>query len=239
MINELSEKWLSETVFEPGVNIADCLYERIRTLISTSELPAGYSFPNENELCQRLNIARTSIREAYKALEIRGYITRTKRGTFVNSADVIAMSLPFSAAIELSDFNDLLEYRSLIESQLASLAAQRRTESELKTLEAHLQHMRENRDDIPRLTYYDTQFHISIADATHNELFRKMVQMSDAVFASGVFNAFAVDTEENIRQALASHEEIFEAIRAQDADAAYTAMLNHIQNIRSRGINAK
>lgn len=239
MINELSEKWLSETVFEPGVNIADCLYERIRELISTGALPAGYSFPNENELCQRLNIARTSIREAYKALEIRGYITRTKRGTFVNSAEKIAMSLPFSAAIELSDFNDLVEYRSVIESQLAAIAAKRRTESELKALETHLQHMRDSRDDIPRLTYYDTQFHITVADATHNELFKKIMQMSDAVFASGVFSAFAVDTEENIRQAITSHEEILAAIRAQDSDAAYKAMLNHVQNIRSRGIKSK
>ena len=236
MINELSEKWLSEIDLSTEENISDSLYEHIRRLRTTEALPAGYVFPNENELCQRLNIARTSIREAYKALEIRGYITRTKRGTRVNTADEIAKALPFSAAIALSDFADLVEYRSVIESQLASLAAQRRTEEDIQALEKHLSNMKKNTRDLSKLTYFDTLFHITVAEATHNELFKRITEMSSSVFASGVFTAFGVDTEENVRQALISHEEILCAIREKNADAAAGAMFRHIANVRERGI---
>ncbi len=60
--------------------------------------------------------------------------------------------------------------------------------------------------------------------------------MSSSVFASGVFTAFGVDTEENVRQALISHEEILCAIREKNADAAAGAMFRHIANVRERGI---
>lgn len=66
-------------------HISEELFEKLRDAILSGELPAGYVFPNENELCQKLNIGRGSLREAYSRLETLHMITRSKTGTYVNS----------------------------------------------------------------------------------------------------------------------------------------------------------
>lgn len=69
----------------PQKNMSDMIYEKISQLIQTGEIPEGYIFPNESVLCEQLSIGRSTIREAYKGLELSGYVTRSKRGTIVNS----------------------------------------------------------------------------------------------------------------------------------------------------------
>lgn len=90
----------------PHANIVDELIFSLRQMIISGDLPPGYSFPNETAFCDQLGIGRTTLREAYKALESGGFISRTKRGTFVNSSQDIAEAIPFSMMIEMSDFAD-------------------------------------------------------------------------------------------------------------------------------------
>ena len=79
--------------------MSDMIYEKISQLIQSGELPEGYVFPNETVLCEQLSIGRSTIREAYKGLELSGYVTRTKRGTVVNSYSVILEATPLKAVI--------------------------------------------------------------------------------------------------------------------------------------------
>lgn len=67
----------------PQKNMSDMIYEKISQLIQSGEFPEGYVFPNESALCEMLSVGRSTIREAYKALELSGFVTRTKRGTTV------------------------------------------------------------------------------------------------------------------------------------------------------------
>ena len=39
------------------------LYERIRQMIISGVIPAGYTFPNENEMCRQLQIGRGTLRD--------------------------------------------------------------------------------------------------------------------------------------------------------------------------------
>ena len=183
-----------------------------------------------------LGVGRTSVRETYKILAAEGCITRSKRGTSVNDRNQINRALPFSAAIEVSDYNDLIEFRTIFESQIAYLAAMRATQEEIQQLEDALGKMRDYRRDLGILTYHDTQFHMILAGATHNSLLKRIMNMSMDIFAVGMFNAFNVDTERNVRQALASHEAILEGVRRRDPQAAYDAMYTHVQQVRGRGI---
>jgi len=57
----------------PG-NAADLLAEKIRSHIISGEIPAGYIFPNETVFCEQLGVSRSTLREAYKALESTGFI---------------------------------------------------------------------------------------------------------------------------------------------------------------------
>ena len=81
-------------------NISDVIFRRIRDAIISGELPPGYVFPNENELCKKLNIGRSSLREAYSPLETLKLITRSKSGTYVNDLDIYQNAMNFEAIAE-------------------------------------------------------------------------------------------------------------------------------------------
>ena len=98
-------------------NISETLFERLRDAILCGDLPSGYMFPNENELCQALNIGRGSLREAYASLETLHLITRSKSGTCVNDQQEIQNDMNFKAIAQLSDVKELSEYDPIRLSQ--------------------------------------------------------------------------------------------------------------------------
>jgi GntR family transcriptional regulator, transcriptional repressor for pyruvate dehydrogenase complex len=58
--------------------------ESLRKIIDTAGLLPGDKIPSERELSERLNVGRSSVREALRALELLGLIeTRRGEGTFI------------------------------------------------------------------------------------------------------------------------------------------------------------
>lgn len=229
---------LSEVALNIPGNIASQTYDRIKSMIISGKLPSGFVFPCESELCGQLHIGRTTLREAYKALEASGYITRTKRGTYVNDPEKIAMSLSLGAALEDSDYDDLIEFRATIESRIAYLAAQHASDENIQNLHHYYDKMLQHQDNIQKLSYYDTKFHMELAAASGNRLFHRIMLMSHDVFASGVYHAFLIDTDQNVKQALSSHRIILSAVETRNCQLARDAMFEHLHNIRERGISA-
>ena len=76
--NPVSEQGvLTSLTIESRKHISEELFLKLRDAILNGDLPEGYVFPNENELCQQLHIGRGSLREAYSCLETLHLITRT------------------------------------------------------------------------------------------------------------------------------------------------------------------
>jgi GntR family transcriptional regulator, transcriptional repressor for pyruvate dehydrogenase complex len=60
------------------------IVKQIREMISNDGLISGDKIPSERELSERLNVGRSSVREALRALELLGLIeTRRGEGTFI------------------------------------------------------------------------------------------------------------------------------------------------------------
>ena len=220
-----------------GSSMADVLYEAIKEMIISGKLPKDYCFPNETVLCKELGIGRTTIREAYKALAAGGYITRSKRGTVVNGTEEISASLPLSTAIQLSEFNDMIEFRSLLESRIAGLAAERATAEQIQHLRFLIGEMVNHKDNLNQLTYYDTEFHMALAAMTQNKLIERIMSMAEETFSSVMFQSYCVDTERNIKEAIPAHNMILDTICAHDSQSAEAAMYSHILTIKQRGIS--
>lgn len=218
----------------PHANIVDELISSLRQMIISGDLPPGYSFPNETAFCDQLGIGRTTLREAYKALESGGFISRTKRGTLVNSSQDIAEAIPFSMMIEMSDFAELLEFRTILEGELAALAAKRATPENIANLKKYLCRMEANRTDMSLLTRYDTDFHLEIANATQNRLLINTMSSSSDTFFKAVYRAFQVDTDSNVDQALHYHRLILNALACHDSAKAKKMMTEHIAAVISR-----
>ena len=216
-------------------NASDRLAERIRSLILSGEFPAGYVFPNETRFCERLGVGRGTLRDAYKALESNGFITRIRHvGTVVNGFSDISKASPLKTSLMMSDYAELMEFRIMIEAELAGLAAKRATEDHLRRMEYFLEQMQSNAGDLEKLTEYDTAFHMEIAKASGNRILISTMENAEDIFRDGVYQAFQVDTERNVRQALQIHSRILEAIRAGDSEAAYTLMRRHIVAVSER-----
>ena len=223
-------KSLSYLVEDRAGSIVERLTEKLKTLILTGELPCGYVFPNEMELCDYLRVGRSTLRETYKALASYGLISRSKRGTVVNSSDVIAANMPYHMLIKTADFSDLLEIRLLIEKDNPCIAAMRATNENKRKLAEYLEKMKQSVSDANLLTMYDTMFHLEIAHATQNLLISRMLGSMIDVFTQAVSYNFTNDTAVRER-ALRFHERILQAIITGDAQTAHTQMQKHLQDV--------
>jgi GntR family transcriptional repressor for pyruvate dehydrogenase complex len=216
-------------------NASDLLADKIRTHIITGEIPAGYIFPNETIFCEQLGVSRSTLREAYKALESTGFIKRVKRfGTIVNDFSDISKAAPLGTSLIMSDIDELLEFRVMIEAELARLAALRASEENIASMKASLENMKKSGSDLADLTQHDTRFHMEIAKASGNRLLMSTMENAKDVFQSGIYRAFQVDTASNVAQALQFHTQILDAITRKDSSAAYELMRRHIESVDER-----
>src|SRR6204780_892847 len=103
-------------------------FEQLISYVVKGSWKAGDRIPPERELCQQLGIARTSLREALKAMELIGMLdSRVGDGTFVCPRTEF-LSRPLLWAFTGSDhteLHDIMEARTIIEENLAGLAAER------------------------------------------------------------------------------------------------------------------
>ena len=217
-------------------NMSDRIFEQISTLIRKGELPEGYVFPNEAVLCQQLNIGRSTIREAYKALELAGYITRSKKGTVVNDSSAILEATPLKNLAEDSTREDFKEFRLMIELQTASSAADKATKKDVDILTDIQNRFLESNasSDFERITDIDVEFHKAIANATHNALIIASMTAVSSVWEKEIKNNFrrALNLDKNvINKTIKQHQTILDAIIARDASAARKAMLEHIEDM--------
>lgn len=217
-------------------NMSDKLYEKISGLIQEGALPAGYVFPNETVLCQQLNVGRSTIREAHKALELAGYISRSKKGTVVNDASVIMASTPLLHMVEQSSAEEFVEFRIMLEEETAASAASRSVKKDIDNLyriheELAAAIAEERIDDLPGI---DIRFHTEIARATHNTLFISTLTVVSAVWKEQVENNFrkALMRDENVlNRMLDQHQEILTAIEKREPERAKESMHKHIMDM--------
>ena len=215
-------------------NASDLLADKIRTHIISGEIPAGYIFPNETIFCEQLGVSRSTLREAYKALESTGFIKRVKRfGTIVNDFSDISKAAPLGTSLIMSDIDELLEFRVMIEAELARLAALRASEENINSMKEALENMKKSGSDLADLTQHDTRFHMEIAKASGNRLLMSTMENAKDVFQTGIYRAFQRKTKTNVENALYFHEQILDAIIHKDSDGAYTIMRRHIESVEA------
>jgi GntR family transcriptional regulator, transcriptional repressor for pyruvate dehydrogenase complex len=219
-----------------ALELVEALGDRIRD----GRLAAGDKLPTEAAFMAEFGVSRTVVREAISKLQASGLVqTRHGIGTFVVG---LGGAAPFRIAPEqfatLRDVISVLELRIGIETEAASLAAQRRQADNLRqmraTLDAIAAAVEEGRDAVGP----DFQFHLEIARATQNVHFAELMGSLGTMIIprARLTGASAGDEAQRqyLRRVNAEHESIFDAIRNQDSDAARAAMRTHLANSRER-----
>src|ERR1700684_4289409 len=99
-------------------------FEQLISYVVKGSWKAGDRIPPERELCQQLGIARTSLREALKAMELVGMLdSRVGDGTFVcERTQFLSRPLLWAfAGADHLELREIMEARTLLEKDLAGL----------------------------------------------------------------------------------------------------------------------
>ena len=102
------------------------IMKQIKDIVKSGELKRGDKLPSERELALRLNVSRTSVREAIKALETLGLVeSKHGGGNYIKNDFEDILLEPLSIAFMLlgSNNSEILELRKVIEPEVASMAA--------------------------------------------------------------------------------------------------------------------
>src|SRR3954465_2059701 len=200
-------------------------FEQLISYVVNGAWKAGDRIPPERELCQHLGIARTSLREALKAMELIGMPdSRVGDGTFVcPRSEFLPRPLLWAfTGTDRAELRDIMEAREFLEQDLAGLAAERATEAEIDEIGRALQDMRNciARRESPMEA--DMQFHLAVARAAHNEVMRNAVQLLRNLLRQWLLlNLLIPQVPANV---LRQHDAVFGAIKAGDKAGARAAM---------------
>ncbi|GAA0671401.1 FadR/GntR family transcriptional regulator [Streptomyces thermocarboxydovorans] len=190
----------------------------LRSQITSGEWPVGSRIPTEPELVEQLGVARNTVREAVRALAHNGLLDiRQGSGTYVVATSELAgvMHRRFADA----DPRHIAELRSTLESAGARLAAERRTEKDLKQLDTLLRRREEawESGDAEAFVVADATFHLAVVAASHNDVMTTMYADLSEVLRDWLRED--VGRELN-PEAHMDHARLVDAIRAQDAATA-------------------
>lgn len=205
--------------------------EQIRRAIHIGTYLPGDKLPAERQLAEQMGVSRTTVREALRVLEGEGYVESHRGAT----GGIVVLDQSASeerirpvVVARLAEFEELFDYRMAVEGAAARLAAVRRTEADLDQLQKALDTMEEDWQTA-RFRAADSAFHLGIADAARNRFMRQAIE--DARARMWIPIDRHVDTV--FRTANRHHQEILEAIRRRDPDAAEAAAVAHLRTARA------
>jgi GntR family transcriptional repressor for pyruvate dehydrogenase complex len=216
--------------------ILDEVYDQLLSLISNGKLKPGERLPPERVLARDLKVSRQSIREALKKAESKGLVkVRQGEGTFILSAASHLIESPFLTLMteEVEKIYEFIEIRKLIEVWCAKKSAEFITAKELKKMEKALSEMEKLIDSREILGKPDIDFHIAIAEASHNTLMVHMMTTIRQIFLSMFKISNFIRRPGKNKILIKQHQEIYEAIKNRNPGLAGKKMERHLLFVES------
>ena len=190
--------------------------------IARSGLKPGDRLPAEREFMEGLAVGRSTVREVIRQLQALGIVeSRKGSGTYLLrsvSADTIHMPLSFDTTRLRDALLQTLDVRRGLEAEASAIAALRRSDADLQTIEAKLQQMEAVHHEKGTAGPEDLAFHLAVYDATHNPLFPQLLEQMREAFES--FWEHPFERADFARRSFPFHRELYDAIAARDAEMA-------------------
>jgi len=211
--------------------MTDQAVQQIKSEILSGKYKIGDRIPTEKDLCEQLDIGRSTVREALRMLKALGFIEiRQGKGAFIikvsEDSDEKIRDWFSKNKIKLIDF---IEVRMSLEPLAVRLVIERASDEQISNLDKILE-LFENATDSSNaldLALLDETFHTAIAEASGNNLLIMLNQTIAEFFREYRVRSFAV--KKNIKHALEPHRHIMQAIKERNAEEAAQAMLEHLK----------
>lgn len=227
------------------MRLSDQVVQQLLALIQSSGLQAGQRLPSERSLAERLGVSRTSLREAIQRLASQGVLaSRVGAGTYLQSpaAQWPQRSVDPLAALMLSDPQyryDVLEARAALEASTAWHAALRATPHDRDKISQCFERLvRHQQDgDFEQSAQADAQFHLAIAEASHNlvlvQVMRGLFELVLSTVAQNRRLMFIHDSPQTLSRLTGQHEALMRAIAGGDAERARAVITEHLDYVRA------
>ena len=209
----------SQTAFEETV-------ERLGTAIKLGLLAPDSRLPAERELCARLGIARSTLRQALTALTQSGHIFATRGrggGTFV--ANPLPPAEPPAPGV-LARWRETCDQRLAVELGVAALAAERATREDLELLEDLAAMLEHHLEDFSAYRQADVRLHVGLAQATRSAPLVRA--MTDVQGAMSDLIAYIAHPPEVLAASNAQHRRLLGALRERDGMRAVKVTSEHL-----------
>jgi GntR family transcriptional repressor for pyruvate dehydrogenase complex len=206
----------------------------IRQRIMSGELSAGDRLPAEAVLAREAEVSRSTVREALRTLEQAGLVERASPKIMVvkaPGAEPVTHDLHRFLDGRKVTFEHLYETLTVLEPELARLAAERSREDQFAPLEQNLAAQGAALDDFAQWARLDQDFHLAIAEMSDNPAL-VVARATTTELLAPLLERF-VTSGSVTRRALAFHGRIVEAIRAGDGAEAAVATRQHLSEFRT------
>ena len=213
--------------------VSSQIVDQVKTLIASGKLKPGDTLPPERELMKVFNVSRPTLREALNMLSIMGFIQVSQRQrTKVKSLVPSNITEPLRHLLkeDIQTSLELIDARAIIETANAALAAERADEEDIARLEECIEKMRIKLRENDSLDNEDANFHLSIAEATHNKIQMHLMFSIYDLLKETVGLCYYDDEAQNIFK---QHSKIVEAIKDKDPQSAKDSMDEHLSYIKS------
>ncbi|MDZ5605807.1 GntR family transcriptional regulator [Bacillus pseudomycoides] len=200
------------------------IVKKIRSIMEEDGLVAGDRLPSERELSARLNVGRSSVREALRALELVGLIeTRRGEGTFIRNFydnGLVKLIAPFLLQDEKT-IRDLLQMKRLLEKDVLRIVCELSEETFPSVLGMLQQVLKKDESSIQE--FHQTFFKTLIEQVDNYLLYRIWRIVNDYV---------ATLSCENSLESIEIYRKLYEALYAKKEEEAlkiYDELMENIQ----------
>ena len=218
----------SEDTLKNKDDVTHLLILRFQKMLSDGVLSPGTKLPPERDLAAHFKVARSSLRQALKVLEIMGVITqKVGDGSYLNrdASSVLAVPMDFLFLLDDTSVQELTELRFLMEPALAAQAAERANSEDIALLRQSIDDLEHSEQDRVKLVASDLLFHRAIFQASGNRLTGRIFHtIHRAMLNMMMVTSQLVDLEHTV----AFHKPILAAIERRDPTLASQLMTAHL-----------
>lgn len=215
----------------PAVDRVRQVEVALAEFVERAGLKAGSRLPAERELMLALGVGRSTIREVIRKFQALGVIDSRKGSGNYLIKPISGATVHMPISIEAESLRDALlmtlEVRRGIEVEASMAAARRRTDADIETMRLRLEEMERVHLAEGTSGKADLAFHLSIYDATHNSLFKQLLEQMREGFER--FWSKPFDRPDFASRSFPFHRTLFNAIVASDASAARAETLKILE----------
>ncbi len=198
------------------VSLADQVFEHLENDILSGKYQRG-EILTETKLSNELGVSRTPIREALRRLSQEHIIEETGKGSVV-------------IGINEKDLADIFMIRKSLECLAASLAAQHRTDEQLKDLREALefQEFYLAKQDADQIKLMDNRFHETLYKLSGSTTFYDILVPLHKKIQK--YRRASIESKSRAEASVEEHRKIFDAVEKGDVPLAAKFASEHVEN---------